>query len=183
MPLVLAVLLKAVKRHTGRVIAFGLRHWRELLIGVLLCTCWQQRREIRHQDAAIVAIFEAHRQAAAASQLRAAETGQEAVQAHVERIEQDRPVVERVVTRLRNVCLRQPAADRDLPMPAGAAPADDAARAAGDDADRAFTDAAGRDLARCSAELSRLSGLQNWVHANGGAPTEPPPAPDAGPTP
>lgn len=174
--LLLQAALQRANKLAGMLGGFGLRHWRELLIGMLLAMVWQQRSEIRRKDAALVAVFEAHQQAAAASRLRGAETGQEAVQAHVERIEQDRPAVERVVTRLRNICVRQPPAG-DLPVPAGPASTDDARDAARNARDRAFADAAGRDLARCSTELSRLAALQDWVRANGGQPR--PVTPDA----
>lgn len=100
------------------------------------------------------------------SVLRGALTGQEALSTYVRDSKKDAPVVERVVTRLRNVCLRQPAAD--LPVPEGAGGADGPGRGAGDLQDREFAEAAGRDLAACKDELNKLKGLRRFVRDNGG---------------
>lgn len=154
-------------------IGFIFRWWREILIAVLAAAIWVQQGRVEsrdetigERDATIQEMKAAGKLAEAKSAERGATTGQEAVQNYVEQNRQDAPVVERVVERVRNVCLRQ--ADRDLPVPESAAAPDGSAAAAGDDGDRAFAEAIGRDLEACNRELNKLGRLQTWVKANGG---------------
>lgn len=107
-------------------------------------------------------------QADAEAQLRAVRAAEIARQEFEDREDESRPVVERVVTRV----VRQCAADRDLPMPAGSGVAAGAAARAGDDADRAFAEAVGRDLRYCNTELNRLRSVQRWLIANGASTQE-----------
>lgn len=107
-------------------------------------------------------------QAEAEAQLRAVRAAEIARQEFEDREDESRPVVERVVTRV----VRQCAADRGLPLPAGAGVAAGAAARAGDDADRAFAEAVGRDLRYCNTELNRLRSVQRWLIANGASTQE-----------
>lgn len=108
--------------------------------------------------------------AAAESQARGAMTGQQAVEDLDHANVQNAPIVERVVTRVRNVCLREPAAGADdhLPLPDRTGQANDTAAGAGDAGDRAFAEAVARDIAVCANERERLIALQRWVSDNGG---------------
>lgn len=102
------------------------------------------------------------------SELRAATSGQEAVSTYVQAQERDAPIVERVVTRTRNVCLQQPAA-RDLSVPAATGGAGPAGRQAQDDADRAaWVSAVAEDLRTCASELARLDAIRAFHNANVG---------------
>lgn len=103
-----------------------------------------------------------------ASELRGATTAVEAVSHYVETQQQDAPVVERVVTRTVNVCLRQQAADR-LSVPGTAGGAGSAGGKAQDDADREWVQAIAADLKTCAAELNRLDAIRNFHNANTGA--------------
>lgn len=108
--------------------------------------------------------------AAQQSQLRAATTGQEAVSSYAQSQQQDAPLVERVVTRVRNVCLRQPSPG-GLPVPAAASEPGQARRDAQDDADRAaYLSAVADDLRTCQSELNRLDAIRQFHNANVGEP-------------
>lgn len=99
------------------------------------------------------------------SEARGAKTGLEAVEGYVQQQQKDAPVIERVVTRTRNVCLRP---SSNLPVPARTEDTHDAAAGAGNDEDRAFREAIANDLATCQNELTRFSALQQWVISNQG---------------
>lgn len=172
----LALALEALKRAWS----FALAYWRELLIAALaVAVIVQQARvmgrdgTIAKRDAAIQSIKDQQTVAAAKSEAHGATTGQEAVETYVERNEADAPVVERVVDRVRNVCLHDRAPARDLPVPEGAGLADGAAARARDAEaraaeDRAYAIAIGDDLETCAKQLNKLRGLQGWIRANGG---------------
>lgn len=128
--------------------------------------------------------------AAARSELRGAETGQEAVRQFEDRNDADAPVADGVADRVRSVCL-QPQASRDLPVPPRAGRVDDSAARTRNAEDRAraaeaerdavasrldeiaaenliFVNAIATDLRMCALELNRLRALQQFVSANGG---------------
>ena len=108
--------------------------------------------------------------AEATSAERGAQTGQEAVQSYVQRNEQEAPLMERVVDRVRVVCMRDPASapnDR-LSVPEGSPDPDGRAQAPRNNGDREFAAAIGRDLQACRTEMTKLSELQTWLRANGG---------------
>jgi len=97
--------------------------------------------------------------------VKAANTGTTAVEAVHEEIKRDAPVVERVVTRVRNVCLHDDKGRVSVP-----ASAEEPARApepAQDAGDRAFVDAIESDIKQCADDLARLKGLQQWCIDNG----------------
>lgn len=137
--------------------------------GVQTVRVAHEQRAHEKTKSALQQIKDSIKTAAAESQARGAVTGQQAVEGYEDAKQQAAPVVERVVTRVRNVCLREPAADDHLPLPNRASEAHDAATGAGDAGDRAFARAIGRDLTTCAAELERLKALQRWVRDNGGS--------------
>jgi hypothetical protein len=160
------LLLKA-KAIGSAFVSFIVEWWRELLILGLVLALIHAGAEIRDRNHEIASIKAAQKLAGANSQAKGATTGQEAVTVYVERNEADRPVVERVVERVRNVCLRSQDPVR-VPVPESTPRADETAAGAGDGEDRAFVEAIGRDLETCKAELNKLSTLQEWLRANGG---------------
>lgn len=105
--------------------------------------------------------------AQSSGKVRAAGTGLEAVTNYVTKQTEDGPVIERVVTRVHNVCVRQPA-DRDLSVPAAASVSGLPGREAQDQADREFAQAIADDLAACSGELNRLDAIREFHNANVG---------------
>ncbi|HEX6215285.1 MAG TPA: hypothetical protein VFZ38_10725 [Vicinamibacterales bacterium] len=137
-------------------------HWRLLLaLSLALAFAWQVRAKEEAQDA-LSDFRQSVEQAGLKSQLQGAQSGVEAVTTYVEQNEADRPVVERVVERVRHVCLRP---EGRVPVPASPGTADEAPGRTSDDE---FAKAIGQDLATCKAELNRLGALQVWVKANGG---------------
>ncbi len=96
----------------------------------------------------------------AAATLQAATTGTEAVTTYADHIQQDAPVVERVVTRIVRQCAER--------VPSGTGDIHAAGVRDGNAEDRAFAEAAGRDLQACASELERFRGLQEWKRRNGG---------------
>lgn len=139
-------------------------------VGVLAAAlAWQSLRLHGTQDA-LATLQQSLTTAQQQSQLRAATTATEAVSTYVQHQDRDAPVVERVVTRTRNICLREQAADH-LPVPAAAGDIGQARRQAQDDADRAaWISAVADDLKTCAAELNRLDAIRNYHNANVGVP-------------
>ena len=109
-----------------------------------------------------------YRAAQADATRRAAEAGAFVRQRYDQQLEADRPVVERVVHRVRNVCLRDEstAAHRDSAVPAAPGVADEAAGESANNRDRAFALAIAADLETCHRDLQRMSALQSWVRLN-----------------
>ena len=127
----------------------------------------QTYRLARTQDA-LADLQQSIATAAQTSELRGATTAVEAVSQSVETQQKDAPVVERVVTRTVNVCLRQQAADR-LPVPGAAGGARQADAETKDDANRAaWLGAVADDLATCAAALNRCDSIRNFHNANVG---------------
>jgi hypothetical protein len=155
------------KRIALSVLSFLIEWWREVLIIGLVLGLIHAGAEIRDREHQIKELEARHKLASATSQAKGASTGQEAVTVYVERNEADRPVVERVVERVRNVCLRSEDPVR-VPVPEGAGAADEAASRTQDDEDRAFAEAIADDLQACNTELNKLSSLQDWIRANSG---------------
>jgi hypothetical protein len=154
-------------------LAAVIAHWRLALALGLAAAVWIQTERLEAAQQDIAAAQQQLRMLALESQAQSALSGPEAVTAYVDQSNQDRPVVERVVTRVRHVCLREPAGH--LPMPAGAGDfhaadpgAGDAADRARADADQAFAEAVGRDLAKCNDALNLYGGFQQWKREHGG---------------
>lgn len=162
----LPLLLKA-KAAGSAFIGFIFEWWRELFIIGLTLALLHSCAEIRDREHEIESIKAAHKIAGANSQTRGATTGQEAVENYVDRNAADRPVVERVVERVRNVCMRSEDPVR-VPVPESAGDADGAKGGTQDDEDRAFAEAISDDLRTCQEELNKLDGLRAWLRANGG---------------
>ena len=163
-----------VGRVLGKVLNFLGTWWREVLILSLVAAVWLQitrvhaREEtIGQRDQTIQSMKDAAKVAESKSAERGATTGAEATVDYVQRNEADRPVVERVVERVRNVCLRPPDPVR-VPVPEGTAVADAAPSGTQDREDDAFAQAIADDLQACNAELNKLTALQDWVAKNGG---------------
>ncbi|ULQ45960.1 hypothetical protein JN531_012705 [Flagellatimonas centrodinii] len=109
--------------------------------------------------------------AAATSEVRGLQTGIEETRTFEDTVDENRPVVERVVERVVRQC-----APRDPPVPERPSRTDAAAAAAGNHAadrnafagERAFALAVAVDLESCAVELERFRALQRWVLRNGG---------------
>lgn len=166
-----AMATKEILKRLGRFLA---EWWVEILV-VALCLAiyaqqtrvWARDETIAKRDRAIDQMKAAAALAESKSAERGATSGQEAVSTYVERNEADRPVVERVVERVRNVCLRSPDPVR-VSVPQGAAAPDGAKSRTQDDEDRAFAEDVADDLRTCQAELNKLDSLRAWIVANGG---------------
>ncbi len=153
---------------------FVLTRWRELLIAFLICAMYvmhakveSRDRTIAERDGTIQDMKDAATLAESKSAERGAVTGAEATVVYVERNEADRPVVDRVVERVRNVCVR-PKDPVRVPVSQGAPAVDGPQGGAQDDEDRAFANDVADDLRTCQTELNKLEGLRTWVRANGG---------------
>lgn len=162
---------KRVALAVGRFIA---EWWVEIVVVVLACGIFFQQTRVWSRDEKIVQLdrtIEDMKAAAVLAESKSAErgatTGAEATVAYVERNEKDRPVVERVVERVRNVCVRSPDPVR-VPVSQGPRPPDEAAGRAEDREDDAFREAIADDLQACNSELNKLTALQDWVRANSG---------------
>lgn len=138
--------------------------WSYPIIALAAATAVQTYRLDGAQDA-LAALQASIDKAASQSEARAAQTGLEAVTRYVQKQEADAPTVERVVTRVRDVCLRKPA-DRDLSMSGTPGASGQASREAQDDA--TFAQAIADDLAACSGELNRLDAIRQFHNANVG---------------
>lgn len=108
------------------------------------------------------AALKSQKQATAIAEIATAE-----VTDYVDQVREDAPVVERVVERVRNVCLRPADPDR-VPVPAPARAADAAALAAQNARNREAEDAEyiaaiQSDLASCANDLARFSALQAFA--------------------
>ena len=153
---------------------FVLNWWRELLILFLIGAMYvmharveSRDRTIAERDGTIQDMKDAARVAESKSAERGAVTGAEATVVYVERNEADSPVVERVVERVRNVCVR-PKDPVRVPVPQGSPDPDGTEGGTQDDQGRAFADDVADDLRTCQTELNKLEGLRTWVRANGG---------------
>lgn len=156
------------------VFGFVLNWWRELLIVFLIGAMYVMHARVEARDRTIAKRNETIQQmkddakvAESKSAERGATTGAEATVVYVERNEKDRPVVERVVERVRNVCVRSPDPVR-VPVSQGSAGPDDTAIRTQDREDDAFREAIADDLQACNSELNKLRELQAWVISNGG---------------
>jgi len=152
--------LSWLKRAGGFIVKF----WREIFIAYLCIALYGAQGKIHDRDVALQGFIADQQAAALESEKRGAETGQEAVTTYVDQQAQDAPVIERVVTRVHNVCVRKP--DRDLSLPAPAGVSGLPGREAQDQADREFAQAIADDLAACSGELNRLDAIRDFHNAN-----------------
>src|SRR5690606_26100377 len=100
-------------------------------------------------------------QASADQQITSANAGTTTVTEYADRVQSDRAPVERVITRVRNICLREPADHLPVPESAGAVQAPGGQ--AGDAGDDAFVAALQRDVQTCAAELARLDGSARYL--------------------
>lgn len=131
-----------------------------------ISTLWQTHR-LHSTQAALQTLKQSITTAEQQSQLRAATTATEAVSTYVQANEADAPIVERVVTRTRNVCVREPA--RDLPVPAVPAGNRQAAAAAQDRADdAAWLSAVADDIETCAGALNMCRAQYDFHKANEG---------------
>lgn len=129
--------------------AYGTQTWR-------LKTERAAHRETAHE---LAVLRLQHTVGALEFELLAAEAGRNAVEDYRHEVSEQAPVVERVVERVRNICVRDEARDpgsRGLPLPAAAAGTAGPGLRNGDAEDRAFSAAVGRDLAACADELVRF---------------------------
>ncbi len=154
--------------------AFVLNWWRELLILFLIGAMYvvharveSRDRTIAERDETIQDMKDDASLAESKSAERGAVTGAEATVVYVERNEADRPIVDRVVERVRNVCVR-PKDPVRVPVPQSSPDPDGAKGRTQDDEERAFADDVADDLRTCQTELNKLEGLRTWVRANGG---------------
>lgn len=143
-----------------------------LLLGAIFWVGRVYERRIWQRDAAQQETQQVKQDAARelagfVTAMKAATDGTRALENYVERTEQDRPVVERVVTHVRNLCVRQPAAGH-LPMPEGAGLPQEASGEAADSGDRAFADAIADDLPTCAEELVRLDEAARYLRKQDG---------------
>lgn len=162
------------KAVADKTFGFVLAWWRELLIVFLIGAMYvmharveSRDRTIAERDGTIQDMKDAARVAESKSAERGAVTGAEATVVYVERNEADSPVVERVVERVRNVCVR-PKDPVRVPVPQGSPDPDGTEGGTQDDQGRAFADDVADDLRTCQTELNKLEGLRTWVRANGG---------------
>lgn len=147
-----------------------------ILVGIIATIFYAGRvyeRRIWQRDTAVAASTKTKQDAArevAGANFDAflASAGTKTVTNYVERLEEDRPIVERVITRIRNVCLRGGASGVRRSVPEGAgtvqAPGSET-RNGGDDA---FAAALQRDLKVCAAELNRLDESARYLRIRDG---------------
>lgn len=138
------------------------------LLGLSIAAGVGQTVRLSSARADLTALRESITTAQAKSETRAATTGLEAVTNYVQVQEQDAPVVERAVDRIRNVCLQQPTKDR-LPVSAASGVPGQAGREAEDGRARAqYVDELAADLKTCAAELNRLDAIRTFHNHNVG---------------
>lgn len=164
----------AAKSVASKIVSFVLEWWVEILVLILVAGIWVQQTRVRSRDELIVqrdATIKQMKDDAKLAESKSAEhgatTGAEATVTYVQRNEADRPVVERVVERVRNVCVR-PKDPVRVPVSQGPGDPDGAKGGTQDREDDAFREAIADDLRTCQAELNKLDGLRTWVRANGG---------------
>lgn len=139
-----------------------------IIVAVLVAAVVVQSVRLHFAKAQLASLEREYAAAQVENVIKGATSATDALENYVERHEQDAPVVERVVERVRNVCLHS---ESRVPLPAGAGTLSGAGARTRDDEDRArderFVEAIEHDLAYCNDKLNVLRGLQQFCIANG----------------
>lgn len=145
-----------------------LTHWRLFAFAAVAALLGMQTMRLDRAQLDLERLQASISAASSKSETRAAQTGLEAVTSYVQKQQADAPVVERVVDRVRNVCLRKPASG-DLPIAGAPGVFGQAGREAQDDRARTqYLQDVADDLVTCKAELDRLDAIRDFHNANVG---------------
>lgn len=137
------------------------------IILILAAAVWVQTVRLGHAKNQLEACNQRIERAVTESKERAANTGIKAVESFQEKQHEDRKPVERVVTRINNVCLRK---QGDLLLPSATGELEKADAETEDSGDDAFIRAAGDDIESCSTALNQCDAVLDFVCKNGGCP-------------
>lgn len=147
-----------------------------MLTGIIAAIFYSGRvyeRRIWQRDTAVAAstntnLAAAREVAGANFNAYLAQAGANTVTNYVERLEADRPTVERVVTRIRDVCMHNGASRIRESLPEGAGTLQAPSSDARNDQDTEFVAALQRDIEVCAAELRRLDEAARYLRVQDG---------------
>ncbi|HET8883014.1 MAG TPA: hypothetical protein VFM56_12635 [Solimonas sp.] len=145
-------------------LAFILQHWRLTFALLLAALAGLQTIRLDRCENASERRDAEMRAASAQVAAHAAITGQEAVTAYVKQTAEDRPVVQRVRTRILRECSGVPVAAGPGPVHGTGASVEDAGKGAAEPIAEDLAD----DVSVCAVYLERYRKFQDWKRNNGG---------------